>query len=197
MISLGMHHLTRNDVAQVAACAARDWLEKHGLHRIAPPIPVKKIAESLGFIVTYRNLSNPQILGFYMHGVIGVNLRNQSHTRGRFSLAHELGHAVWHPHQRYTCLNGDLGLLEIEANTFAAELLMPQADFLHRIAPYRDLGLLSYIDDLAVVYAVSREAVWWRLADLGIWTRSQVKAQIRHAGLKLSDPVAQQIAPAK
>lgn len=91
---------------------------------------------------------------------IGYN-KNQHPHRQRFTVAHEIGHLLL----GHTAKNFILDLNsrkpeEIEANQFAAELLMPLAmlkeDFQNG---NKDI---KYI---AERYNVSEDAVWWRLID--------------------------------
>lgn len=70
-------------------------------------------------------------------GIIRVNSSIREHGRRRFAIAHELGH--WKLHQGasqyWDCSEQDMikysgSSLEVEANTFASELLMPSRLFL-------------------------------------------------------------------
>jgi Zn-dependent peptidase ImmA (M78 family) len=119
--------------------------------------------------------------------IIGVNGAH-AETRKRFTVAHELGHYFLHAnnplfvdkvfavklrdHTSSEAVNFD----EIEANAFAAELLIPtkllQQDF-QRIQP----GVLDYeswiemddvIEKLAHTYQVSKQAMTIRLVNLGV-----------------------------
>ena len=87
--------------------------------------------------------------------------------RRRFTIAHEIGHFVLHPEQcrpeRGGAVNEAGGREEREADTFAAELLMPE--HLVREA-VREQGL----DDarLADRFEVSRKAMQTRLRHLGL-----------------------------
>ncbi|HVC24095.1 MAG TPA: ImmA/IrrE family metallo-endopeptidase [Candidatus Dormibacteraeota bacterium] len=113
-------------------------LGKHGGATI--PIPVDSIAGALGIRVVYQDL--PQDISGLRYRdsdleVIGVNA-TQSPLRQRFTIAHELGH--WRLHQgnnvrvdREVRLNFRIDAVwdseEIQANRFAAELLVPRRAF--------------------------------------------------------------------
>ena len=101
-------------------------------------------------------------------------------ARRRFTAAHELGHAVLHRETMKSLLldatieeaDGVLGPMEVEANRFAAELLMPEvvlrarADELraaHGCCPRVVLGYR-----LASELLVSRMAIDYRLKNLGV-----------------------------
>jgi Zn-dependent peptidase ImmA (M78 family) len=89
--------------------------------------------------------------------------RKQAVERQRFSIAHELGHLLLHeykaphadgaPQVRYRNTISSLGTdqEEVEANQFAAELLMP-ANLL--IPRFQQLGLTSWNGDLADSVAI-------------------------------------------
>jgi Zn-dependent peptidase ImmA (M78 family) len=87
-----------------------------------------KIAEKMGIQVLHEPLGNT--LGFYSkHFRVKIIHLNDSveEKKGKFVCAHELGHAICHPDsntpflKKHTFLSTDR--IEIEANTFAMELL--------------------------------------------------------------------------
>jgi hypothetical protein len=109
-----------------------------------------------------------------------VNVRNKTLGRQRFTAAHELGHVVLHRDRmgRYIAdetitenADGD-NTIEVEANRFAAELLMPAAVCQARAQELKELRkccprqVLAY--RLAAELLVSREAMRYRLNALEI-----------------------------
>lgn len=90
-----------------------------------------KIAENLKINVLLLNL-HYEIQGFYRYEqrnkYIVIN-NNLSEVEQRFVCAHELGHAVLHPRSNTPFLRDStffsVDRLEVEANTFAVELLLP------------------------------------------------------------------------
>ncbi len=105
----------------------------------APPVPIEKIIRSHGIKLRVADLGH-SASGVLVRGegsiVIGVN-RKDPRTRQRFTAAHELGHALLHdgdpvhydPGFRIN-LRSDLSsrgvdVEEVEANHFAASILMP------------------------------------------------------------------------
>lgn len=149
------------------------------------PVDVQKIACSAGATIS-RKAVDDQLSGFLLRRpgnqapVIGVN-RQQAPARQRFTIAHELAHLLLHAtapvHVDRTLVNlrdahssEGTSEEEMEANLFAAELLMP-ASFLQR-----DVAQLSTafdVDDelqvgrLAKRYGVSNQAMTIRLSRLG------------------------------
>ncbi len=89
-------------------------------------------------------------------------------TRQVFSVAHELGHYVLHNDGtshislRDTTSSQGIDTKEIEANFFAANLLMPQDEVL------RLVGLKFTLDSMASYFNVSPIAMQYRLENLGI-----------------------------
>ena len=131
------------------------------------PVLLKKIAKSVpelyidgkelkdgisGLQATYRGVS-----------FIRYNIKH-SLKRNRFTVAHELGHLML----GHTVKPGRINLQssdskEIEANQFAAELLMPLQMLKKAIS---DFGT---VDDLAKAFWVSCDAMSWRVIETGIY----------------------------
>jgi hypothetical protein len=86
---------------------------------------------------------------------------NQSSQRLRFTLAHELGHAVLHKTGPRCPQRGEV--VEHVCNRIAAEILMPTEDLRAR---YREKPSIDTIHSIADVYAVSRTAAALRVSDL-------------------------------
>ena len=121
--------------------AARSLIDELGIER-PTEIDVELIAAYLGVFVTYRPLVNQEghLLRSRDAGLVVVNESATLSSKWRFVVAHELGHFVLHPDedQLHVCTEGTLNeagritTQEIEANDFAAELLMPSSLFAPR-----------------------------------------------------------------
>jgi len=112
--------------------------------------------------------------------VIGVNGRDAP-TRQRFTIAHELGHHLLHANRdlfvdrnyivHFRDENSSTGFdpLEVEANQFAAELLMPadRVRDLFNKHPF-DIDDESALRRLAKTFGVSPTAMAVRLSTLGL-----------------------------
>jgi Zn-dependent peptidase ImmA (M78 family) len=95
--------------------------------------------------------------------IISINA-DRSRTRQRFSIAHELGHLLLHdPGQRFRDNFSSMGLdlREIQANQFAAKLLMPS----WMVNAYARVG--ARLTALAGLFDVSPQAMRIRLEQLG------------------------------
>jgi Zn-dependent peptidase ImmA (M78 family) len=127
------------DKAKARAAALR-LIQEHGVR--AAPVPIDRILRAAGVVVQYGPFDGELSgMAFIKDGksIIGVNSLHAS-TRQRFTLAHELGHILLHrPVLEASGVHVDKGSLrrdslasagvddwEIEANNFAAELLMPE-----------------------------------------------------------------------
>jgi Zn-dependent peptidase ImmA (M78 family) len=149
-----------------------------------PPIPVDKIAEEEGVEIV-RSKSQGNEAGFALRdrgrAVIGVNVGN-NRLRQRFTIAHELGHLVLHPGKSLIVdpsvrinLRNEISSLgtdfeEIQANVFAAELLMPRTLVIRLVSELASTTSSheNTVTLLADLFEVSKEAMSYRLINLGI-----------------------------
>lgn len=151
----------------------------------APPIPVEKIARALG-VQIQRVPFDEDLSGLiYIDGqrpIVGVNSRHHVNRR-RFTIAHELGHFVLHREALAGQVHVDRGFRvlmrdgtsasgtdgrEIEANQFAAELLMPKPFVLAEIGRKRALSPDSGVPLQAIAkkFQVSEQALQFRILNL-------------------------------
>jgi Zn-dependent peptidase ImmA (M78 family) len=115
-----------------------------------------QIAKEKNIIVLFAELGNT--LGFYSSykRIQFIHLNNQLNEKEqRFVCAHELGHAVLHPKSNTPFLRANtlfsVEKLEVEANTFAVELLLPD----ETISQYQNTDLTIY--DIAEIHSVPRQ----------------------------------------
>ncbi|EEI64392.1 ImmA/IrrE family metallo-endopeptidase [Corynebacterium glucuronolyticum] len=117
---------------------------------------------------TRRKLKVSEFRGFTLcqgeYALVFVNT-SDSKTAQLFSLAHELGHVS----RSAPGLSGDQGKenpIEQWCNAFAASLLMPEPAV--RRFSFEPENLVTQLGDTAPRFGVSREALLWRIVDLGI-----------------------------
>lgn len=150
------------------------------------PVPVDRIARSLGARLRYSPLDE-ELSGFVFinNGVpiIGVNSLHHP-NRQRFTVAHEIAHLQLHPEfitttvhvdkqfaesvlKRDTSSSSGTERLEVEANQFAAALLMPGfiLDELIEQSPI-DIEDGSTMEAWAKDFVVSRAALQYRIRNL-------------------------------
>lgn len=172
-------------VAQIRK-TANDILRESGIDQ--PFVDVYKIAEKLGAKIVEEDFDDDMSgLLLISDGIptIAVN-KKHSEVRMRFTIAHELGHLVLHRHEdddeenifvdkkifnRNAAASQGVYRQEIEANRFAAELLMPKQMLNRVIAKLSDEIDLSdddVIGELAGEFKVSSQALAIRLSSLNI-----------------------------
>jgi Zn-dependent peptidase ImmA (M78 family) len=177
----------RDQARDEARNEARRVIGDFGISR--PPVPVEHVAEALGAKIARHRFDGPES-GFALRDasrwIIGVNVQT-SRRRQRFTIAHELGHLLLHEGRPLTVdqavLRVDLRneissmateLEEIQANTFAATLLMPEEIVLPHATSLVRCNIEITRDDLiarlAKTFDVSTEAMGYRLINLGILT---------------------------
>jgi len=150
----------------------------------ARPVPLDKIISHYG-IQQVDLPANSDIFGAILqqdgHVVIAVN-PNQHANRQRFTIAHELGHYFgqmrgrtagehvdgdFRLHWRNNVSSAGVNWEEIQANRFAASLLMPEKLLCADVDRFSSLRP-EVIQNLASVYKVSRLAMQYRLINLGL-----------------------------
>lgn len=151
------------------------------------PIKVDVIAKDLGATITAENFEDDTSVSamLYREGkkkIIGINT-TQSIVRQRFSIAHEIGHLVLHEGNLYVDRSVKVNFRdsrssmavdpeEIEANAFAAELLMPEeivnAETKRHMRSNPKSSAEELISNLATKFKVSEKAMDFRLQNLHI-----------------------------
>jgi len=147
------------------------------------PVPVDRVAAAVGASIRFEAFDG-QMSGMVLRStdgtaVIGIN-SNHSAVRRRFSIAHEIGHLVLHEEDAlhvdawtpfaYRTDTSSLGTdpREIEANQFAAELLMPEQLVRADVQGFADLSVEDVVERMAERYEVSAQAMTLRLHRLGL-----------------------------
>lgn len=165
----------RPSIKQLAESIALEYEEKI--------TPLNSILDDEGLAVFYDSYGKNTFDGmtFYDNGKffihINTDLGNKPDSgKGRFTLAHELGHyyidshriglkkGLLEPHQSRTNKK-QFNQIEREADFFASCLLMPEERFLKDIN--RKPFSIKLIDELKDKYNVSRTACAFRFADIG------------------------------
>ncbi|HET7673855.1 MAG TPA: ImmA/IrrE family metallo-endopeptidase [Candidatus Saccharimonadales bacterium] len=154
-------------------------LDRHNIARF--PIDLNKLAKIANAEIKLDNLDD-DLSGFaYQKNgfkIIGVN-KQHPRQRRRFTIAHELGHMFLHKQDtvnydeasillRLGHVSDNVDKKEIEANIFAAELLMPEEKIRSDVNRMGGVSLedKSAIAELANRYKVSSQAMTIRLTTL-------------------------------
>ncbi|KAA6222951.1 ImmA/IrrE family metallo-endopeptidase [Streptomyces albofaciens JCM 4342] len=178
-------HRRRKAVARRAEQAAGRLLAEAG--EVVAPVDVERLAAHLGVVLSRSTFKDGDVSGMLVRQdgrspVVGVNDAHSAH-RQRFTIAHEFGHLLLHP-GREVVLDRPVRVNlrdktsstatdreEIEANAFAASLLMP-ADLV-RSELQRLPAVVRQDPDrsaaaLAARFEVSDSAMGFRLINLGL-----------------------------
>lgn len=169
---------TRRDIERLVALL----LEKHSITEA--PVPVERIANAEGLPII-QTAYGGDVSGALIrtHDLVGIAVNATHHpNRQRFTVAHELAHYKLqhdgeHVDRDFTIIRRDdksseaNDWLEIEANAYAASLLMPR-EFLLRDLRVNFKGDFDFSDEhlatIAKKYKVSTSALNYRLINLGL-----------------------------
>lgn len=160
----------------------RNLLDEHEVTKA--PVPVEKIAFALGAKVRYSPFDDEISGMIYIKGsnpIIGVNSLHPP-NRKRFTIAHEIAHLILHNKQiadyvhvdkRFPVLMRDANSttgtqqMEMEANHFAAELLMPSFILLPLLKSHiLDIDDEEPLKKLSRKFRVSKQALEYRISNL-------------------------------
>ncbi|MGL5715062.1 MAG: ImmA/IrrE family metallo-endopeptidase [Paraclostridium sp.] len=180
--------MKKNDIIrcnkQSIELLALDVLESHDI--ISLPVDPVLIANNLGIRVYAENFetyNGDKVSGAIVKhedGTIEILVNeNDTYERQRFTIAHELGHYFLHlknaPQYERVDMHRATGYStnipqEVEANNFAAALLMNETTVLKKFLVAKDfgLGVVGSIDYLSNQFGVSKQAMQYRLRNLGL-----------------------------
>ncbi len=160
---------------------AEKVLNKYALQQL--PIDIFNLIERMELKIMFEDMEDDHS-GFLLveKGKATVAINEDHHiNRQRFTAAHELGHFVLHAKeedelfvdktfQRGAVSSTGTDYREIEANRFAAEILMPEKVINEKIEEeIGDSGLTDLdIYQLAMEFQVSEQAMTLRLVNLGL-----------------------------
>ena len=151
------------------------------------PGPIESVSELIelaGGIVVRLDMGTDQAIAAYLHPLgdpirwFFINTRVSAGDRVRFSLAHELGHAVLHE----AALIPDTREAENEVNRFAGAFLLPQSDLLAEL-PRRRLTLPDLLT-LKRIFGVSMQSVAVAAQQAGAISRDELTRLYRELGYR-------------
>lgn len=161
--------------------AANQLLKESDITR--PPVRVEMIARQIGATIHYEPFEG-DISGMVYRNknrvIIGVNSLHHA-NRQRFTIAHEIGHVLLHKgtelfvdrtyrvNMRNSVSSQAIDKDEIEANRFAAALLMPEHMLVEDLKGKEiDFESEDDVAKLAEKYEVSLKAMTIRLSNIGL-----------------------------
>ena len=145
------------------------------------PVPVRAIARAAGCDVKFTPLDDDLSgMAFIKDGMRAIVVNASHHpNRQRFTIAHELAHHQLHIPLLQQGVHVDKAIFrrdqhassgtkdfEIEANHFAAELLMPKAFVKGLVRPDFDFQDDTQLEKLANLFAVSTAAIGYRIQNI-------------------------------
>lgn len=168
--------------------ATADMVRKAWGVPTGPVVHLVRRLETRGIVLTQLPGVDAETIDAFsaaLHGRPMIILSHKGNPmRQRFSVAHELGHLLLHPEPA-----PGSRVHEREANTFAAELLMPAAEIRDRLPTPVDITALK---ETADGYGVSVAALAYRGKDLGVYSEStlrRVMTTLASLGWRTEEPV--------
>jgi Zn-dependent peptidase ImmA (M78 family) len=157
---------------------AEKILETHSVRSI--PVPIEEIAQKENIFIGVAEAKDISGVLLRKEGVAFIALNSKEPSvRQRFTLAHELGHYFLHQNKNTFIEYRDnkeqengkqkiiRGPKEIEANKFAAALLMPKKFLVRDVSELAPTGVTeAHVTFLANKYGVSEKAMTYRLMNL-------------------------------
>jgi Zn-dependent peptidase ImmA (M78 family) len=157
---------------------AEKILEANSIRSI--PIPIEEVAHNENILVSKAGSKSVSGVLLRKEGIAFIALNsNELPVRQRFTLAHELGHYFLHPNKNTFIEYRDnkekekeeviRSSKEIEANKFAAAILMPRKFLIEDVSKFSASGVTSeHVSFLAKKYEVSEKAMTYRLMNLNL-----------------------------
>jgi Zn-dependent peptidase ImmA (M78 family) len=161
-------------------------LRSHLGYNPQDPIPnVVRVAERLGILVGYlpqRGTISAYSCWLDDTPIILIRTMTSGRRRVRFDTSHEIAHLLLHQGMAAT------RTMEVEANSFAGSLLLPEGSAIATLGPPLDWGRVFDLSDL---YGVSVAAMLFRLHELRVIGPVVYRAAMAHIarkGWRRSDP---------
>jgi Zn-dependent peptidase ImmA (M78 family) len=167
-----MNHTSQPNSILATAAAAKIW-SLYGFDS-SSDLDLNDLAFAQGVVVLEGQLdaADAWLVRKGERGIIRVSDTIPEYGRKRFAVAHELGHWLLHKSvsQLVSCTSEDMiarykaSAAEIEANIFAAELLMPRHLFEPAIRSSHPTAAL--VNKLAECFGTTRTSTAFRIADV-------------------------------
>lgn len=146
---------------------------------VGPISNVSQLIESIGVIIAKTKGTDGKVDAFSVSGARPLMILDNpkaSVCRNRFTLAHELGHLLFHE----DIVTGD-SVTESQADYFASSFLMPRASFVNEF-PCSGEGSFNWENmiDFKLRWRVSLKAIIYRATQLGLISTRKAKTAYMH-----------------
>jgi Zn-dependent peptidase ImmA (M78 family) len=168
------------DISRIAQTVRQRWAIPRG-----PIKDLTKIVEDAGVVIIGFDFGTPLIDGFSQHpsdslpAIIFLNSR-QPKDRYRYSLAHEMAHLVMHQTPNPE--------MEVQANLFASEFLMPKADIHHQLY---NLSIMKFME-LKLYWGTSMQSLIYKAWQTGRISDRMFKyynIEMSRRGFRTKEPI--------
>ena len=142
------------------------------LDKLSLPVDLEKVATKNDLSIVLGRFQDANVSGAYDKAAKKIYIADdEGYQRQAFTIGHELGHFFLHEDMKNDVMlrkysrdpSDQPGEKEMEANKFAAALLMPSA----LVTRYWDLR--ANVADIAQTFGVSQSAASWRLHNLELF----------------------------
>lgn len=157
--------------SMIEARASDKLIETFGhIQGISLPVSLDKIVNHFGLTVEFGEFASANISGAYRKSDKRIFVsQDDQYYRQAFTIAHELGHFFLHEDKEDEVFlrqfsiepDAETDEVEVEANKFAAALLMPR-ELVEQYWPRHSAN------DIAARFGISPSAATWRLRTLGM-----------------------------
>jgi len=164
-----------------------DPMVKIRRHLESVPVNVEQMIRDVG-INLKKNSDLPENISGHIRPIDGryeiASSKTDHYFRQRFTMAHELGHYILHRDMIGQGVDDDTmyrstpegefyntaihKIHEMQANSFAASVLMPEDLLRQEIVHQQEIGVVR-LGDLAKKFQVSPSAMRWRLKNLELY----------------------------
>ncbi|PTB33063.1 XRE family transcriptional regulator [Photobacterium phosphoreum] len=150
---------------------------------LGPISNITELLENLGIIITSTKGSDGKVDAFSVPNARPLIILDNTHAsscRNRFTLAHELGHLLFHDE----VITGD-SQTESQADYFASSFLLPRASFINEF-PCSGAGRFDWdaMVEFKKRWKVSLKAIVYRASSLGLISQAKAKTAYMHLNTK-------------
>lgn len=171
-IPFALGKINERDPVKAALEVRKYFFERFEIPVNAPLIDLIQIIEQCGIKIYITPFGFKQTFGMSVGkddngpAIIINNDNSVSTERKRYTIAHELGHIILHSDMYADSEKIENDNMEKEANSFAAELLMPTESFINQWNACFSLNFVDSVLKVKQYFGVSYKTVLYRLSEI-------------------------------